>query len=256
MVVKKIGTLVGCACVGGVITYAYAKYGLPALVAPDPVPSLTLPRSLDEAKEVHRAGAAFVEAHTCAAASLYLLLYLYLQTFSIPGSIFLSLLGGALFGTSLGFVLVTLAATGGACAAYGLSHAWLGSLISSLAPHRIAQLDALVSEHAQHGLNYMLFLRLTPLVPNWVINAGAPLCSDLPFTSYALGTAFGMMPASLVYVRAGMELQELSSTSDAVPLSALAVLSSLGILSLLPALFPNAVQSLLVGGTDTKPKQS
>lgn len=47
--------------------------------------------------------------------------YCRLQTFAIPGPIFLSILSGALFGGVQGFLLVGLCATSGACLCYTMS---------------------------------------------------------------------------------------------------------------------------------------
>jgi len=47
--------------------------------------------------------------------------YIFMQTFMIPGTIFMSLLAGALFGVARGLILVLFNATAGASSCYFLS---------------------------------------------------------------------------------------------------------------------------------------
>lgn len=51
----------------------------------------------------------------------YSVIYIFMQTFMIPGTIFFSLLAGALFGVSWGLVLVICTATAGASCCFFLS---------------------------------------------------------------------------------------------------------------------------------------
>lgn len=51
----------------------------------------------------------------------YCSIYIFMQTFMIPGTIFMSLLAGALFGVFRGVILVVLTATAGASSCYFLS---------------------------------------------------------------------------------------------------------------------------------------
>jgi uncharacterized membrane protein YdjX (TVP38/TMEM64 family) len=44
----------------------------------------------------------------------------------------------------------------------------------------------------------MLFLRLTPLLPNWFINLSSPVVG-IPVSTFACATFFGQMPMNLVF---------------------------------------------------------
>lgn len=65
---------------------------------------------------------------------------------------------------------------------------WLSSYWSQIAKHR----DKL--------LNYMLFLRVTPTLPNLFINLASPIV-DIPFLTFFLATVIGIIPASYITVR-------------------------------------------------------
>ncbi len=51
----------------------------------------------------------------------------------------------------------------------------------------------------------MLFLRITPLLPNWVINLSSPVVG-VPYKTYLLATLFGLMPANILHINMGAEL--------------------------------------------------
>lgn len=121
-----------------------------------------------------------------------------LQSFSIPGSMWLSILGGALFNFWLALFTVALCSALGASVAFIIS-ASLGSVaVMRLIGERIEKWNEQVLplffsfvcccplrkthihfsyqlvNHKQHMFNYMFVLRVLPLPPNWVINLGAP----------------------------------------------------------------------------------
>ncbi|KAL8244987.1 hypothetical protein R6Q59_011245 [Mikania micrantha] len=70
---------------------------------------------------------------------------------------------GIPFGVSKGVALVVFAATAGASSCYFLSHLIGRPLISSLWPDKLVFFQDQVAKRRGGLLNYMLFLRLTPL---------------------------------------------------------------------------------------------
>lgn len=67
----------------------------------------------------------------------YCAAYIFMQTFMIPGTIFLSLLAGALFGVIRGVMLVVFTATTGASSCYFLSKLIGRPLILWLWPEKL-----------------------------------------------------------------------------------------------------------------------
>jgi uncharacterized membrane protein YdjX (TVP38/TMEM64 family) len=67
-----------------------------------------------------------------------------MQTFMIPGTIFMSLLAGALFGVMRGVALVVFAATAGASSCYFLSYLVGRPLAVSLWPDKLTFFQAQV----------------------------------------------------------------------------------------------------------------
>lgn len=74
----------------------------------------------------------------------YFTVYIFMQTFMIPGTVFMSILAGALFGIAGGMVLVILAATAGASSCYFLSKIIGRPLVFSLWPDKLSFFQAQV----------------------------------------------------------------------------------------------------------------
>jgi uncharacterized membrane protein YdjX (TVP38/TMEM64 family) len=163
-------------------------------------------------------------------------LYVTMQAFAIPGTVSLSLLSGALYGTVRGFALVAAVSTVGAVACYGLS-SLLGRPLAAALFGR-ARLDRFRAEIAarRHALlGYIVFLRLTPLLPNVFINVASPIVG-VPLADFAAGTIVGCAPNNWLAAHAGARLGELRSLADLYSLRALLLCAAAGGIALLPAL--------------------
>lgn len=114
-----------------------------------------------------------------------------LQTFAIPGSIFLSILSGFLFPFYFALVLVCCCSAIGASLCFFLSNLLGKKLVRKFFPERAAEWSKAVAKHKDNLLNYIVFLRVTPFLPNWFINMSAPVIG-VPLVPFALGTFIGM----------------------------------------------------------------
>lgn len=63
-----------------------------------------------------------------------------------------------------------------------------------------------VAKRREKLLNYMLFLRVTPTLPNTFINLASPIV-DVPYHIFFLATFIGLIPAAYVTVRVNHLLQ-------------------------------------------------
>ncbi|CAL9152482.1 unnamed protein product [Musa hybrid cultivar] len=157
------------------------------------------------------------------------------KTFMIPGTVFMSILAGALFGIAGGMVLVILAATAGASSCYFLSKIIGRPLVFSLWPDKLSFFQAQVAKRREKLLNYILFLRVTPTLPNTFINMASPIV-DVPYPIFFLATLIGLIPAAYVTVRAGTALGELKSVADLYDFQSIATLFFIGIVTVTPTL--------------------
>ncbi|KAJ7420185.1 Transmembrane protein 41B [Willisornis vidua] len=93
-----------------------------------------------------------------------------------------------------------------------------------------------VERHREHLINYIIFLRITPFLPNWFINITSPVI-NVPLKVFFIGTFLGVAPPSFVAIKAGTTLYQLTTAGEAVSWNSVFVLMILAILSILPALF-------------------
>jgi uncharacterized membrane protein YdjX (TVP38/TMEM64 family) len=59
-------------------------------------------------------------------------------------------------------------------------------------PELFQKFHRMVNAHRQNLFWYMLFLRLTPLIPNWFVNLGSPLV-NMPYRYFLTATFFGTL---------------------------------------------------------------
>ena len=159
-------------------------------------------------------------------------LYIFLQAFAIPGPLLLSILAGALFGFVEGFITVCICATIGACCCYLLSETIGKSLVLNYFPQMLLQFHQRISEHHHNLLWYLLFLRITPILPNWFINLASPLVG-VPLSTFTLATLVGIMPGNVIHVNVGVTIASVKSL-HAIQLQHILMLLGLGALALLP----------------------
>ena len=88
----------------------------------------------------------------------------------------------------------------------------------------------------------MIFLRITPILPNWFINLCAPII-DVPLKAFFLGTFTGVALPSVLFIQAGKTIHQLSSASDVFSWRSIIILGFCAILSLLPIYFKERIQN-------------
>jgi len=155
--------------------------------------------------EVQRSATTLNAQHPFAAFAVYFAFYVVATALSIPGATLLTLGAGALFGVAEGALLVSFAATIGACAAFLTARFLLRNFALERFPALFTRIDEGV---ARDGAFYLVSLRLVPAIPYFAVNLLAGL-TTLPLRSFYLASQIGMFPATLIYVNAGASLATL-----------------------------------------------
>jgi uncharacterized membrane protein YdjX (TVP38/TMEM64 family) len=102
--------------------------------------------------------------------------------------VFLSLLSGALYGTARGVALVAAISTLGSSACFGMSRLFGRPVALAVWRGRLAAFEAEVRARENDLLAYIIFLRVTPILPNTFINVASPIVG-VPIAPFALGAA-------------------------------------------------------------------
>jgi len=92
------------------------------------------------------------------------------------------------------------------------------------------KINAGVTENA---LNYLLFLRLVPLFPFFLVNL-APAFTTISVRTFVVGTLIGIIPGSFVFVNLGQTLARIDSLSGLLSTETIAAFVLLGVLALVP----------------------
>lgn len=177
---------------------------------------------------------AFTERHYLIMLLICGLGYSLSTALSLPGGTVLSLLLGFLFGRWMGTLLIVISATLGAMAVFWLARYWLADWATKrLQGHPLAK--KLLDGFQADAFNYLLFLRLVPLFPFWLVNL-APALSTVSLRTYLITTFVGIMPGSFIFANLGQSLGRIENLEQLLSWQTLLALSLLGLLSLIPVL--------------------
>jgi uncharacterized membrane protein YdjX (TVP38/TMEM64 family) len=163
----------------------------------------------------------------------FMAVYIVQTALSLPGATILSLAAGALFGSILGTAYAVIAATVGATLAFIVTRYLLRDLVLAKFGPR---LEGLNRELETRGLNYLLFLRLVPLFPFFLINLAAGL-TRLPLRTFTFGTLIGIIPGGFVYVNAGASLATIETLAGIASPRVLGAFALLGLFALVPVVY-------------------
>lgn len=151
----------------------------------------------------NRAGLeAFIADNIVLALAAYVLIYVTTVALSLPGASFLTIAGGLLFGWLIGGTVTVLAATAGATLIFLIARTSLGSFLRSKAG---PFLDRLAKGFEEDAFNYLLFLRLVPAFPFWLVNL-APAFLGVPLGTFIVATLVGIIPGTFAFSVVGSGL--------------------------------------------------
>lgn len=140
----------------------------------------------------------------------FVAIYAALVAISFPGATGLTIGGGFLFGQWIGTVAVVTAATTGAVIIFLLAKTVFGDALSRQAGGFVKKMEKGFKEGE---LSYMFLLRLVPAFPFAAVNIAAGLL-NVNLRNYFIGTFFGIIPGSAVYVSIGNAIAAGTKTAD------------------------------------------
>ena len=153
-----------------------------------------------EALREHRASLLdLVGEHAILAPLAYLIIYAAAVAFSLPGGAVMSIAAGFLFGTLIAMGTVIVAATLGATILFIIAKTALGDPLRAKAG---PWMNKCAGGFQDNALSYLLFLRLIPLFPFFVVNL-VPAFLGVRLSTYVIGTFFGIIPGAFVFCTVG-----------------------------------------------------
>ena len=147
----------------------------------------------------------FVASHRLLAVLSYMGLYIVIVALSVPGAVFLTVTGGFLFGLALGSAAAVISATIGATLIFLAARTALGDPLPRRAGPRANQLARGFRDDA---FSYLLFLRLVPAFPFFLVNL-VPAFAGVRLGPFIAATAIGIIPGAIVFALAGVGLDSM-----------------------------------------------
>jgi uncharacterized membrane protein YdjX (TVP38/TMEM64 family) len=145
----------------------------------------------------------FIAAHPVSALCTYVAVYAAATGIALPGALFLTLAGGLLFGPYIGGAAALAAATMGATVVFLATRTAFGSLLARRAGSMATRL---ARGFRRDAFFYLLFLRLAPAFPFYLVNLVPAFC-NVRLKTFLAATILGMAPASfaLAFIGAGLD---------------------------------------------------
>lgn len=165
--------------------------------------------------------------------AMFVGIYIALTSLSIPGTIFLTLMSGAIFGTLYGTILVTLSSAFGATMAFLMSRYLFRENVQKRFSEKLSEFN---KKFEAHGSVYLFTLRMIPASPYVVINLLMGL-TNIKTINFTIFTFLGMLPGTFVYVMAGKKIAEIKDSADVLSLEIILALCLLGLMPLIVKLF-------------------
>ena len=195
--------------------------------------------TLDHLRAHHQIVVDYVAAHPIGAAAIYFVLYAVAVAASVPGAVFMTIIGGYLFGAVVGTTLTVIAATAGATLVFLAARTALGDLLRARTESFLGRMEA---GFRRNAFSYLLVLRLVPLFPFFIVNL-VPAFLGVGLGTYVGATLLGIIPGTLVFTLAGCGLGSILETGGDFSLSSvltpqmIAALCGLALLALVPVAY-------------------
>jgi uncharacterized membrane protein YdjX (TVP38/TMEM64 family) len=167
----------------------------------------------------------------------FIVLYAGVVALSLPGGAVLTLAGGFLFGWFIGGVASIIGATIGATIVFLIARSTFGDVLAARAGPFLSRFR---EGFQQDAFSYLLFLRLVPIFPFWLVNL-APGLLGVGFGTYVATTFLGIVPGTFAYSLAGNGLDSVIEAQAAAHQSCLAKMGPGGQESCSYALDPGAL---------------
>lgn len=182
---------------------------------------------------------AWVAANVVVAALAFIAVHTTVVAFSLPASAAMAATSGFLFGVWEGALLSMVGTTVGSIILYFAARSAFYDLFRARAGAAVARLE---DGFRRDGFSYLVFLRLVPIFPSWLVTIVSALLGMRPGI-FIPATLLGITPGCFVFAGIGADFGLLFRDGETPDLGAifqvrtLLPLLGLGVLALLPVLY-------------------
>ncbi|WP_428080366.1 TVP38/TMEM64 family protein [Candidatus Pelagibacter sp.] len=170
---------------------------------------------------------------------IFFISYVVVTAFALPISLLKTLLAGALFGFWPGLILVSFASSIGSTFCFLFSRYALRAYIQKKFSN---YLDKINKGIETDGWLYLLFLRLSPIFPFFIINLVFGL-TKMKTLEFYIVSQIGMFIATAIFVNAGVQIANINSLEEILSFKIIASLTLIGIFPLLIKYIYNIIKN-------------
>ena len=145
---------------------------------------------------------------------------------AMPGAALVMLLAGAMFGPLIGTIICSISLSIGAVLSLLSSRFLFRDFVRRRFAKQVARVD---KEYRRSGSNYLVAMRLIPVLPYFIANLVFGL-TPIGLRRFWLLSLLSSIPAVFIYANAGAEFSKINSLSDILTLRLLLTLSALAAL--------------------------
>ena len=170
---------------------------------------------------------------------IFFILYVVVTAFALPISLLKTLLAGALFGFWPGLILVSFASSIGSTFCFLFSRYALRAYIQKKFSNYLEKINKGIETD---GWLYLLFLRLSPIFPFFIINLVFGL-TKMKTLEFYIVSQIGMFIATAIFVNAGVQIANINSLKEILSFKIVASLTLIGIFPLLIKYIYNMIKN-------------
>src|SRR4051794_369202 len=155
---------------------------------------------------------AFIRTHGITAVAAYMVVYIIAVALSLPGALILTVAGGILFGVAIGGTVAVIGATIGASIIFVIAKGACGEgLVRRAGPLACKLADGFKAD----AFSYLLFLRLVPAFPFFLVNL-VPALVGVKLPTFVAATLIGVIPATVAFAFLGSGLDSVIAAQEGI----------------------------------------
>lgn len=141
--------------------------------------------------------------HLVGLTAAFVVVYVAIVVFSIPGAVVASITGGFLFGQTIGTLLNIFSATLGATVLFFVVRWGIGDRLMSKMNAMTGTFARLIQNLRANEVSILLLLRLVPVIPFFAANL-IPVLVGVRLWNFIWTTAIGIIPGAAIYTSIGV----------------------------------------------------
>jgi len=169
--------------------------------------------SFDALRDNREALIAFRDSNYALTAMLFMMAYLVIVAFSLPGATIATLTGGFLFGAVFGVFFNVTGATMGATAIFLAARFGLGEKLGARLEASEGPIKKIKDGIDENQWSMLFLIRLVPAVPFFVANL-LPAFLEVPLHRFVISTFLGIIPGAIVFTSVGAGLGEVFAAGE------------------------------------------